>query len=134
MADAQGKGKAVLIALEKMTGEQSAFLLEDDPLLPSLTLWLNDPSNHERWVDAGTLFKELRPLAEAQGMVWNYKSTLSLGKRLANVISNLKELFHGEVRKNSHGRTAQYAFRPKARLVGELEEIAASHLTNSPLR
>ena len=132
VADAQGQGQAVLAAFEKMVGDQSEFLLEEDPLLPGLTVWLEDSSNHGRWVNAGMLFKELKPLAEAQGIAWSYKSTLSLGKRLANVVSNLKVLFEVETKKNPRGGTAEYAFRPKAGPVDETQEIATFHLTNSP--
>src|SRR3989338_1219657 len=111
IADSQGLGIEFQSILKKMTKQQSEFLFEEDPLLPALDSWLDEESNNGRSITTGELYNELQQCCIKLNIRWSYNNSVSLGKRLQNVLTNLKMFFEvvdeGSKRANLH----YYIFR-----------------------
>lgn len=90
IAAALGHGDTFLEVLDKQKEIRNAFLLEEDPLLPLISKWVNETSNIDRHVTAGVLHKDLARLALTQE--YTYKNSMALAKRLKNIQSELSEV------------------------------------------
>lgn len=111
IADSQGMGNEFNSILNKMTKQQSEFLFEEDSLLPALDLWLEEESNNGRSVTTGELYDDLQQCCIRQNLKWSYNNSISLGKRLQNVLTNLR-LFYEVVDEGSkHANYHRYQFR-----------------------
>lgn len=87
IAKTQGAGDNFIKLLEKMDMAQSEFLLEDNPLLDCLDIWLENISNRGGEVTASQLYNELQIVAEANP--FPFKSARSLGMHLQSIQSDL---------------------------------------------
>jgi hypothetical protein len=112
LGDATGSRQQIEELFEKLGEEQAAFTLEGDSFVEVLTLWLNDPANQGREVDAATLHRELRSVAEKQGIEFGYKSSRSLSMRIANVQHNLGSVARLETAQDKHRKLNLYRFWP----------------------
>lgn len=113
IAKSRGQGDFFLELLEKMDKEQSAFLLEEDPVYLCLTSWLAHPKNQGRLVTAGELFKEFQVIAEEEKIPFYFKNVRNLGKHLQQVLSNLAEFFTVQAEKNKKDKKWYYIFAEK---------------------
>jgi len=112
IAESQGfrdEFNGILLALSM---QQSEFALEDDPLLEQLIIWLENPDNHNRIVDAATLFEELQIQASYKHTFWPYKSPKAFAKRLNNIWDNLDDLVVAHTEMDAR-RRRWYRFAPK---------------------
>jgi hypothetical protein len=113
IADAWGCRGEVEQGLRKLEGAQAELVLQDDPISLVLELWLGDPSNPGREVDAGKLFSEWTLLAAGNSIKWPFGNSMSLGKRLGQVQVALKQQFEVEISRDTHAKQNRYRFWPK---------------------
>ena len=117
IAECFKKGEEFLHILNKMSLTQSHFTLEDDLLWIGLQEWLQKPQNRGREVTTGELYKELEEIMGEQKWQSHYKSPIALGKRLKNVISNLRDFIEVETRKG-HRSQNYYTFNARSKGLG----------------
>jgi len=107
--------------LKKMNKEKSKFGLEEDPLYILLKHMVYD--RREQIIDksASELYEMLLNEAEDQRMKdfsKRYKSSISLGRRLANIKEELRDEFDFQIRTERMGRKV-YSFKAKGGEGGE---------------
>jgi DNA polymerase III delta prime subunit len=86
-----GRGDEVAAILDKLGKDQSAFLLEDDPIAQTLAIWLEDPVNLNRPVSSGELFKTLTEMTQQAGTVFPFRNAVSFGQRLKHQAINIED-------------------------------------------
>jgi hypothetical protein len=86
-----GQENEVLAVLDKLGKDQSAFLLEDDPIAQALAAWLENSANQNQAISSGDLFVALSATAQGQGIVFPFKSAGGFGQRLKHLLSNLED-------------------------------------------
>lgn len=132
IADSHGIGDQFQRVLKKLSQQQSAFTLEEDPLFVCLQNWMNDSMNHGREVSTGELYEELKAIATGISdsdaddsydtydpkliKEWPYPNTLSFGSRLKNIKGNLQDFFEIDRYQSLGGRT-RYCFNIKNQVV-----------------
>ena len=108
-----GKDIGVTQLLDRMDAEQSFFLMEHDPFLDCIDAWLSDDqANEGRQIDANTLFKEIKCIAERDNINLFLKSSISLGKKLQHEKVNLQNFFDLQII-NRAGASNEYVFKRK---------------------
>ncbi len=131
IADSQGVGDQFQKVLVKLSQQQSAFTLEDDPMFICLQYWMDDQRNHGRTVSTSELYDELKTIATGTSdsdtydswttcspkpnCKWPYDSVQSFGMRLKNILSNLQDFYEIDRSKSLGGRTS-YCFNVKNRV------------------
>ena len=106
-----GYEKTFLHLLSKMGTAQSEFLLEDDPIFLCLDAWLAKPANVGREVTSSTLYNDFQIIAQTESISFTYKSTKSFGRRLQNLLDDLREFF--DIRAEKRKNKWTYVFQPK---------------------
>ncbi len=99
--------------LSKMDQAQSEFLLADNPIFLCLDAWLAKQENVGREVTSGILFNDFQIVAKQERISFTYKSATSFGRRLRNIIDDLREFF--DVKAEKHNHQWAYIFRPAGR-------------------
>ncbi len=101
--------------LERLSEEQSSFVLEDDPTFELLDTWLKKDGgkNVGREVTTSELCKDLCELAEESGIEFIFKGkTKSFAQRLRNLMSTLREFY--EIQDETRGGRKRFlSFRPR---------------------
>lgn len=99
---------------EKLSSEQSSFVIEDDPVFQLLTIWTQRGNNAGREISNGELCKELGEIAEREKIDFRYKGKVKgFAQRMANLRANLREFF--EIGERSAGKNKRlFSFTPKA--------------------
>ena len=105
------KPERVIQALEKMSDEQSEFLLEDDSFVECLNVWLENTANAGREVTAKQLFDELKEVAEDNELTFAYKTALGLSMKLKHQVNNLRRFFQVKIIKHGRGHANSYVFQ-----------------------
>ena len=79
--------------LDKLSSSQAALVLDEDPLVEVLIIWLNEGNEHTE-IESGELFSSLKDIAIRNKIqdFNSYKSTRSMGQRLKNIKDSLIEL------------------------------------------
>ena len=93
----------ILGLLDKVSVTQSQFCLETDTLFECLKLYAEE--HQGEWVDAGTLLKALKAIAEANGLDYYIKNTQSLGRKLQQLKPNIQMLMPFESQKRAGNKT-----------------------------
>jgi len=106
--------------LTNMEMERAAFSLLDDPLREALKSWVKSSKNQGEWYSTGELYTML--VEEHSEFKKTYESVQSLGKRLANVETELRCLFKMERRKNHRTNAWEVRFPTKKQWFGDTEE------------
>jgi len=89
--NAEGDVKKIF---EKLSSEQSSFVIEDDPVFQLLTIWVQKEGNAAREISNNDLCKELGEIAEKEKIDFRYKGRVkSFAQRMANLKANLREFF-----------------------------------------
>lgn len=101
-------------ALAKLERLQVNCAFENEPIHRLLELWLRDPSNRGRELDAGMLHREWSKLAEENRIPWPFESGKSLGQALGRLRLAPRESFEVDVSQDSHSKQNRYAFRPRS--------------------
>jgi hypothetical protein len=103
--------KEVSIILDKLSKDQSAFLLEDDPIAQALAVWLEDSANLDRSISSGELFTALTKTAQQGGTLFPFESAVGFGQRFKHIISNLEDDLNLIIHINKgHARKTIYTF------------------------
>jgi hypothetical protein len=110
-----GRRAEVERAFAKLEQTQVNCLSENAPIYRMLDLWLRDPSNRRRELDAGALNGEWTKLAEEHRIPWPFGSGKSLGRALSQLRFALRERFEVEVSQDAHSKQNRYAFGPRRR-------------------
>ncbi len=123
LAHPQGWGEQMFSLLGRLSGEQSSFTLEGEPIFELLEFWLtvNSGENIGREMTTSKLCTELGAIAASKEIEFIYKGkTRSFAQRLRNIMSTLGEYY---AIKEHHGkaRTRYLSFRPRF-LERELKE------------
>lgn len=106
--------------VEMMLKGQSDLLLEGDPVVEGLTLWLNDDANQGRQIPARELYNELQVAlygGNKPGREW-LKSTRGLSRHIKAVRHDLETLFDMDVTvpiSGSYQHITTYQFWPKGK-------------------
>ncbi|MBD3180747.1 hypothetical protein GF312_00545 [Candidatus Poribacteria bacterium] len=98
--------------LEKITEEQSDFLLEDDPVLICISEWLGSNGNESKPIKAGELFHSLKNIAEENHMYFPCANVISLSTKLWHLKKELEKYFDFEILKKK-GAANEYIFTGK---------------------
>jgi hypothetical protein len=121
-------------ALQKLEGAQAELALESEPIHQVLPLWLQDPANHGREMEAGVLHRELSKLAGEHQIAWPFGNGKALGIALGQAKTALRKKVDFEIAWDAHAKQNRYSFRPKhpapshdaplaASLPGESDEV-----------
>jgi DNA polymerase III delta prime subunit len=109
-----GREDEVVAIFDKLGKDQSAFLLEEDPIAQALAAWLENPVNLDSPIASGDLFTALAETAQSQGTIFPFKSAVAFGQRLKHLTSNLEDnlslVIHVE---KGHARKTIYTFSRK---------------------
>jgi hypothetical protein len=109
----EGREEVARSILKKMDSERTDILLADEPIAAYLDKWLEDAQNHNRKVNTAELNKELSWLAAGMSMPpWPYNSAHSLGQRLSNITTNLRQRLDVKVERDSSNQ-CWYRFAPR---------------------
>jgi hypothetical protein len=118
-----GDRNEYLKLIDLMGKKQSQFLLEDNHLFECLSLWLDISrprvrssrtyTNINRWVSSSDLFKEFKLIVEKEnsGLIFEFKSTTSLGVQLKNGLEDLRTEF--DIKTNPSRARNLYSFNWK---------------------
>lgn len=115
LAHAQGWGERMFSILDRLSGEQSSFTLEGEPVFELLDAWLtiNSGKNVGREVTTSQLCSELATIAASKEIEFIYKGkTRSFAQRLRNIMSTLREYFDINDRPG-RARTRYLSFQPR---------------------
>lgn len=103
--------------LDKITKEQEAFSLEDDPLCVVLRdmiekgMNLDNSSSKPKRFTAGELYRKLEYLADDLGIKWSYPHSLALANRLSQVQEALGHVLGIKINKQKgHNNQFLYEF------------------------
>jgi hypothetical protein len=124
VANIWGCREEVQDALAKLERAQAELVFEGEPVHEVIALWLRDPANHGRTVEAGTLHSELGRVAAANLIDWPLDGGRSLGQRLAQLRAALQQKFDLEFDRDAHTKQFSYRFWPKG-----ARELAANLMT-----
>jgi hypothetical protein len=108
-----GRREELERAFAKLERAQVNCIFENEPIYLVLELWLRDPSNHGRELDAGALKREWTELAKEHRIPCPFGSVRSLGQTLSQLRFALQERFEVEVSQDAHSKQNLYAFGPK---------------------
>lgn len=99
---------------EKLSSEQSSFVIEDDPVFQLLTIWTQKEGNAGRWISNKDLCKEFGEIAEKEKIDFRDKGRVkSFAQRMVNMRANLREFF--EIGEKSAGKNKRlFSFTSKA--------------------
>ena len=111
--DAEGRLDQATQMFDRLSEEQLAFVVQDDPVLEILELWLARKGNVGRQVSAGQLLAELCELASQSSppRTLEIKSAQKLGEYLTSNQATLKTLF-GASDKPGRSRRRFWTFNP----------------------
>jgi len=98
---------------EKLSSEQSSFVIEDDPIFQLLTIWTQKEGNSGRWISNKELCKEFGEIADKEKIDFRDKGRVkSFAQRMVNLRANLREFF--EIGERTVGKNKRlYSFTPK---------------------
>jgi hypothetical protein len=108
-----GRREELERAFTKLEQTQTDCVFENEPVYRVLGLWLQDPANRGRELDAGMLHREWSKLAEERQIPWPFGSSKSLGQALSRLRFTLQERFGLEVSQDAHTKQNLYAFGPR---------------------
>ena len=97
---------------KKLTAKQDDFALEDEPLFIVLEMWLENPSNQNRWISTKELFEELKDLGENQQIKGFPRTVVGFGKKLSNLKVNLMKYYAIE-EQQTRSRKKEFKFESK---------------------
>ncbi len=115
IAHAEGWGERMESILERTRDEQSSFVIQDEPIMDLLEIWLSEKSgaNIDREVTSAILCQELANIADSEKIDFWYKGkTRSFAQRLRNLKTALR-LFYEIHERTGGGRRKYLSFRPK---------------------
>jgi hypothetical protein len=95
-----------------MDRAQSEFLIEGNPMMECLEIWIENPNNVEREVKVSQLFDEFSTIALEHKIGFSFKSARSMGMHLRHVLSNFQNYF--DITERQINRAWHYTFRPKS--------------------
>jgi hypothetical protein len=110
----------------KLEQAQTDLVFEEDPIPQVLSLWLKEPANHGRKVDAGSLFREWGVIARKNQIGWPFADGRGLARRLGQLRHALSQYFTLGTEKDPHLKQNLYRFWPKG---ADVENPVASGAT-----
>jgi hypothetical protein len=120
-----GRREELEKALARLEGAQAELVLESEPIHEVLALWLQDPANHSRQMEAGILHRELSKLAGEHQIAWPFGNGKALGLALGQAKTALREKFDVAIAWDAHGKQNRYSFRPKRPELNSDNAVAA---------
>jgi hypothetical protein len=97
----------------KLERAQAELVFEEEPIHHIIDLWLREPANHGRVVDAGMLHAEWGLIAAQHFIDWPWDGGRGLGQRLGQLRPALQQKFDLEVVRDGHTKQLSYRFWPK---------------------
>jgi len=91
---------------------QTEELMIDDPIFLCLERWMENTENHGQELRSSELFLELKTVADRIGADLPYRGTSGFGRKIRQIISNLRRYYQIDERESNRHR--YYAFNPKA--------------------
>ena len=76
--------------LGKMKQDQSDFLIEGNPVVELIDLWLGDHDNFGREVKTSELYSDLKEVAESNKITLGFKSVSGFGMHLRQILDDLQ--------------------------------------------
>jgi hypothetical protein len=108
-----GMKDQLLIIFDKLSSEQSTFIIEEDTIFQLLNIWSENPTNVGREITNTALCNELSEIADKQKIPFEYKGkTRAFAQRMTNLRENLREFFIITERKAS-GNKKLFGFTHK---------------------
>lgn len=86
-----GKEAYAQAIFDKMSREQSEFLLEDNPISQALTFWLDVKDNLGREIKSADLYQELKDAALREEISFPIENVYSFGHRMKNIVPNIED-------------------------------------------
>lgn len=110
VATAWGCRAEVEAIFTKLEEAQADLVFENEPVHQILELWLTNPSNQGRRMDAAILYREWSFLANQNQILWPFSNPQSLGIRLVQLRHALEQRFNVTVARDPHEKQNCYRF------------------------
>lgn len=104
--------------LEKMDQERNEFLIEDNPIVELLDLWLK---REKKEVPTSELFSDLKDIAENENIEFDFRSARSFGMHFRHIVNNLREHYNISESRDERTRSWRYKIELDAEPSAELQ-------------